>query len=153
MSKRLWLGAVAGGALFGWWATRGPRGQSLRGRVAVVAGATGGLAQRIATRLAEAGCSLAICAPDLHEVKLAGLRLAGQGTSVMARRVDAGDPLAFRAFLDEVEAHFGRIDILVNEDGGIDSDLAARRIVRRLARQRAPVVLHGGRDPSDRASG
>ncbi len=144
---------MAGGVLLGWWAARRSPAQSLRGRVAVVADATSGLGARIATQLAESGCALAICASDLHEVKLAGLRLAGQGTSVMARRVDRGDPLAFRAFLDEVEAHFGRIDILVNESAGRDSEAAARRIVRRLVHQRAPVVLHSGRDPSDRASG
>jgi NAD(P)-dependent dehydrogenase (short-subunit alcohol dehydrogenase family) len=121
MDKRVWFGAAASGALFGWWASRRLRGKSLRGRVAVVTGGTRGLGLRIATLLAEAGCPLAICARSPHEVKEAGLRLAGYGTSVMARSVDVSDPVAMGAFIDEVETHFGRIDILVNNAGIIQA--------------------------------
>jgi short-subunit dehydrogenase len=121
MNKRIWFGAAASGALFGWWATRRLGVQSLRGRVAVVTGATRGLGERIATLLAQSGCSLAICARDAHEVKTAGLRLAGWGQSVMARPVDVSDPVAVNAFVDEVEAHFGRVDILVNNAGIIQA--------------------------------
>src|SRR6185312_3244039 len=121
MTRRLWFGAAAGAALLGWLATRRTRAHSLRGRVALVTGATRGLGERIATLLAQEGCALAICARDLHEVKEAGLRLAGYGASVMARRVDVSDPVAVGAFIDEVEAHFGRIDILVNNAGIIQT--------------------------------
>lgn len=107
--------------MLGLWISRRAGAQSLRGRVAVVTGATRGLGERIATRLAQEGCALAICARDLHEVKEAGLRLAGYGSSVMARRVDVSDPIAVGAFTDEVEAHFGRIDILVNNAGIIQA--------------------------------
>ncbi len=121
MDKRVWLGAGAVGALFGWWAARRTREQELRGRVAIVTGATRGLGLRIATQLARAGCPLAICARDAHEVKEAGLRLAGWGSSVMARSVDVSDPVAMNEFVDEVEAHFGRVDILVNNAGIIQA--------------------------------
>ena len=121
MNKRVWFGAGAVGALFGWWAARRAREQELRGRVAVVTGATRGLGLRIATELARAGCPLAICARDAHEVKETGLRLAGYGASVMARSVDVSDPVAVGDFIDEVEAHFGRVDILVNNAGIIQS--------------------------------
>jgi len=121
MDKRVWLGAGALGAVVGWWAARRAREQELRGRVALVTGATRGLGLRIATQLAEAGCSLAICARDAHEVKEAGLRLAGYGSSVMARSVDVSDPVAVGELIDEVEARFGRIDILVNNAGIIQT--------------------------------
>jgi len=121
MDKRVWLGAGALGAVVGWWAARRAREQELRGRVALVTGATRGLGLRIATQLAEAGCSLAICARDAHEVKEAGLRLAGYGSSVMARSVDVSDPVAVGELIEEVEAHFGRIDILVNNAGIIQT--------------------------------
>jgi NAD(P)-dependent dehydrogenase (short-subunit alcohol dehydrogenase family) len=45
------------------------------------------------------------------------LKLAGHGSPVMARSVDVSDPMATRAFVEEVEQHFGRIDILVNNAG------------------------------------
>ena len=121
MQKRVWVGAGAIGALVGWWAARRAREQDLRGRVAIVTGATRGLGLRIATRLARAGCALAICARDAHEVKEAGLHLAGYGGSVMARSVDVSDPVAFYAFVEEVESHFGRVDILVNNAGIIQT--------------------------------
>ena len=115
------MGAGALGAVVGWFAARRAREQELRGRVALVTGATRGLGLRIATQLAEAGCALAICARDAHEVKEAGLRLAGYGSSVMARSVDVSDPVAVGELIDEVEAHFGRIDILVNNAGIIQT--------------------------------
>lgn len=121
MDNRVWLGAGAFGALVGWWAARRVREQDLRGRVAVVTGATRGLGLRIATELARAGCPLAICARNAHEVKEAGLRLAGYGSSVMARSVDVSDPVAVGEFIDEVETHFGRVDILVNNAGIIQT--------------------------------
>src|SRR3954471_10308739 len=121
MKKRIWWAAAASGGLVGWWAARRLGAQSLRGRVAVVTGATRGLGLRVATLLAEAGCPVAICARDDHEVKEAGLRLAGYGSSVMARRVDVSDPVAMDLFIDEVESHFGRIDILVNNAGIIQA--------------------------------
>lgn len=107
--------------MVGWFAARRLRAQSLRGRVAVVTGATRGLGLRIATLLAQAGCPVAICARQDHEVAEAGLRLAGWGAQVMARRVDVSDPVAVGEFIDEVEQHFGRVDILVNNAGIIQA--------------------------------
>lgn len=121
MDKRVWFGAGTLGALFGWWAARRMREQDLRGRVAVVTGGTRGLGLRIAALLAEAGCPVAICAREEHDVKEAGLRLAGYGASVMARRVDVSDPVAVGQFIEEVETHFGGIDILVNNAGIIQA--------------------------------
>src|SRR4051812_50167872 len=92
MMKRIWWAAAASGGAVGWWLTRRLRAQSLRGRVAVVTGGTRGLGLRIATLLAQAGCPVAICARDEHDVKQAGLRLAGYGSSVMARRGGVRDP-------------------------------------------------------------
>jgi len=122
MTKRLWWAAIAGaGGWLGWWTTRRWREQPLRGRVAVVTGATRGLGLRIASLLAEAGCPVAICARDEHEVAEAGLQLAGYGSTVLARAVDVSDPVAVGEFIDEVEKHFGHIDILVNNAGIIQA--------------------------------
>jgi short-subunit dehydrogenase len=121
MNRRIALGAAASGALLGWWAMRKIREQDLRGRVAVVTGATRGLGFRIATLLAQAGCPVAICARDEHQVKEAGLALAGWGSPVLARRVDVADPVAVNDFIDEIEAHLGGIDLLVNNAGIIQA--------------------------------
>jgi NAD(P)-dependent dehydrogenase (short-subunit alcohol dehydrogenase family) len=68
----------------------------------------------IAESLAEAGADVAICArrPDgLHEtqelIKAAGRR-------ALCVQADIGDPADCRRLVDETDAHFGRVDILVN---------------------------------------
>ncbi|MDB4967876.1 MAG: short-chain dehydrogenase/reductase [Myxococcales bacterium] len=122
MDKRAWLGAAAGGGLaVGWWAVRRSREQDLRGRVAVVTGGSRGLGYRLADLLARAGCSIAICSRGSHEIKEAGLKLAGYGVPVLARAVDVSDPVAVTEFIGEIEQHFGRIDILVNNAGIIQA--------------------------------
>ena len=83
-----------------------------------------------------------LCA-RLHEVKEAGLRLAGYGSSVMARRVDVSDPVAVNAnSSNEVESHFGRIDILVNNAGIIQAGPLENMTLSRFSR-----------DPGDRLLG
>jgi short-subunit dehydrogenase len=114
MDKRVWLGIAAGGAAVGWWAARRMTEQDLRGRVAVVTGGSRGLGLRIAERLARAGCPVAICARDEQQLQDAGRQLARWGSPVMVRRVDVADPAATAELIEEVEQHFGGIDILVN---------------------------------------
>ncbi len=121
MDKRALVAALGSGALVGWWATKRLRAQPLRGRVAVVTGATRGLGLRVAALLAEAGCPVAICARDEQQLAQAASALAGFGSPVVARRVDVADAGALTDFLDEVATHFGRIDILVNNAGIIQA--------------------------------
>src|SRR5438309_11729524 len=121
MGERTWVGAAAAGAAVGWWAMRRSTEQDLRGRVAVVTGASRGLGYRLADLLAQAGCPVAICARGMHDIKEAGLKLASHGSRVMARAVDVSDPVAVTELIAEVEQHFGRVDILVNNAGIIQA--------------------------------
>lgn len=86
----------------------------LEGKVAIVTGASAGLGVAIAEALAEAGADVAICArrpaglQDTQElVKAAGRR-------ALCVQADIGEPADCRRLVDETVAHFGRVDVLVN---------------------------------------
>lgn len=91
------------------------------GRVAIVTGGTRGLGSVVARRLAEAGCSVAVCgrnAPDSLP----------EGISFHA--ADIRDPDQAQALVTEVTGRFGRLDYLVNNAGGspkVDAATASPR--------------------------
>jgi NAD(P)-dependent dehydrogenase (short-subunit alcohol dehydrogenase family) len=93
----------------------------LAGQVAIVTGGSRGLGLRIAQELARSGCTLAICARTGAEVHAAALELAALGHGVLARAVDVSDPGQAAAFVAEVEARYGRVDLLVNNAGIIQA--------------------------------
>jgi NAD(P)-dependent dehydrogenase (short-subunit alcohol dehydrogenase family) len=91
--------------------TRGAFG--LRGRVAVVTGASSGLGAHFATVLAEAGASVVLTAR--REERLHELAEQLQGALVIA--ADISSELDRERLVRETLDHHGRIDILVNNAG------------------------------------
>jgi 3-oxoacyl-[acyl-carrier protein] reductase len=86
----------------------------LRGKAAVVTGASKGIGRAIALRLAEEGAGVAICArgqPALREVES---ELRRRSVPVYAATCDVGDVSALDRFLDAAHSELGRLDILVN---------------------------------------
>lgn len=86
----------------------------LEGRVALVTGGSKGIGRAIATALAQEGVNLALCArgrADLDEAEQAMRALGVQAISVPT---DMTDPAQIQAFVDRAAAHYGRIDILIN---------------------------------------
>jgi 3-oxoacyl-[acyl-carrier protein] reductase len=87
-------------------------------RIAIVTGASGGIGQAVAVRLAQAGMAVAVhyagnrdrAQTVADEVKTAG----GQSLVVSA---DVADPAQVVAMFDHVEAEFGGIDVVVNTAG------------------------------------
>lgn len=90
----------------------------LRGKSAVVTGASRGIGRAIAERLADEGAGVAICArgePALREVEI-GLRT--RSVPVYAAVCDVGHSESLGRFLEAARASLGRIDILVNNPSG-----------------------------------
>lgn len=89
----------------------------LRGKVALVTGAGGGLGRAIALALAQHGADLVLAdraaaaagpvARDCHEL----------GVRALALEADLGDPAQVDGLAGEAEAAFGRIDVLVCNAG------------------------------------
>ena len=91
----------------------------LRGKSAVVTGASKGIGRAIALRLAEEGAGLAICArgePALREVET---ELRTRSVPVYAAVCDVGNAEALDGFLDAARAELGPLHILVNNPSGI----------------------------------
>lgn len=91
--------------------------QSLKGQVAVITGASGGLGAHFARVLAEAGAAVALTARRLDLVENHAGEIAGAGGTAMALRLDVADAGSIGQALDEVETALGPISILVNNAG------------------------------------
>jgi NAD(P)-dependent dehydrogenase (short-subunit alcohol dehydrogenase family) len=87
--------------------------QNLNGKVAIVTGGARGIGLATATALAQAGAAVAI--GDVDEAALAAA--AETSGAKFHGRLDVTDPEGYRAFVDEVEAALGPIDVLVNNAG------------------------------------
>jgi NAD(P)-dependent dehydrogenase (short-subunit alcohol dehydrogenase family) len=92
------------------------RALDLTGRVALVTGAAAGIGRAVAIALAACGAELAIC--DRDGAGLAGTAGVMPGAPPLTAMLDVRDAVAVEAFLGDVAASFGRVDVLVNNAGG-----------------------------------
>ncbi len=91
----------------------------IRGRVALVAGASKGLGRAVARGLAAEGCNLALCARGQEGLDATADEIAAEfQVEVFTRAVDLSDSQAAAAFAAEAIEKMGAIDILVNNAGG-----------------------------------
>jgi len=89
----------------------------LKGKVALVTGASQGIGKAIATVLAEEGCNLAICARGKDRIEKSAKEIRAKGAEVLAVQADVTKAEDNKRFVSEAAAKFGRIDILVNNAG------------------------------------
>jgi NAD(P)-dependent dehydrogenase (short-subunit alcohol dehydrogenase family) len=111
-----WL-AAAGGALVAVRRLRARRLSSLRDQVVLITGGSRGLGFLMAQEFARQGGRIAICARDPIELARARLALRAQGAEVLAIRCDVSRQDQVERMVADVEAHYGRIDVLVNNAG------------------------------------
>jgi 3-oxoacyl-[acyl-carrier protein] reductase len=89
---------------------------AFRDRVVLVTGAARGIGLATAQAFLRAGARLALCARDAQRLKAAENELIALGP-VWTQPADVRDPAAVHAFVDAALAHYGRIDVLVNNAG------------------------------------
>ncbi|MCY3899194.1 MAG: SDR family NAD(P)-dependent oxidoreductase [Caldilineaceae bacterium] len=92
--------------------------RELRGKVAVVTGASRGIGEAIAAALAAEGCRLVLAARSTERLQevAEGLRLR-HGAEVLVVPTDIGDEGQSRGLIGAAASHFGTVDILVNNAG------------------------------------
>jgi NAD(P)-dependent dehydrogenase (short-subunit alcohol dehydrogenase family) len=86
-------------------------------KVALITGAGSGIGKACALALAEAGWSLALCGRRLEPIEGARAAIAETGAAAIAVQADVGDPASLDALFAQVEARFGRLDLLFNNAG------------------------------------
>jgi NAD(P)-dependent dehydrogenase (short-subunit alcohol dehydrogenase family) len=84
----------------------------LSNRVAVVTGAKGGIGLATAGRFAAEGAAVVLA--DVLDASAEARMLIESGSPARFIRVDVGDENAVAGLFAEVEAEFGRVDVLVN---------------------------------------
>jgi len=89
----------------------------LRGKVAVVTGASRGIGKAVAQSLRDEGCAVAICARNAERLNAAVAELSHGGSRVIGVPTDVTDAAAVKNFVHVAHETFGRIDILVNNAG------------------------------------
>ena len=89
----------------------------LRGKVALVTGASRGIGKAIAQSLLNEGCAVAICARDAARLEAAVADLSRNGARVIGVVADVASAEAVGNFVAKAVEAFGRIDILVNNAG------------------------------------
>jgi len=137
--------------------------KTLSGKVALVTGGSRGLGAVIAHQLAEEGAHVAISyATSADKAGAVVEQLKAKGVRALAIQSDQADSTAAKLLIEKVIAHFGQLDILVNnaaiavsgqkvDDPGLDTAALDRQwqinVLGAIATTRAaaPTLSDGGR--------
>lgn len=99
----------------------------LRGKTAIVTGASRGIGAAIAHRLCEAGANVVICSRSADAVGEVANTLAAKGYTVQAMAANISQKADVESLIKETTAQFSQIDILVN-NAGITRDTLLMRL-------------------------
>lgn len=89
----------------------------LDGKVALVTGASKGIGWDLAKALANAGASVAVASRDLDSLQRLAAEIRADGGEAFAVALDVRDAGQIGNVFEEVRAHFGSLDVLVNNAG------------------------------------
>jgi len=91
----------------------------LHEQVAVISGASQGIGQAIAFRLAQMGIHLMLCARNVQKLQALNAEIQTRHPDLrcMIQPCDVQDPAQVQAVVDETLKTFGRLDILINNAG------------------------------------
>jgi len=91
---------------------------SLRGKVAIVTGASRGIGAATARAFADAGAAVALAARSEHELTELAAAIDAAGGRAIAVPTDVGDADAVRQLVERTVQTFGRLDLAFNNAAG-----------------------------------
>ena len=94
-----------------------PAGENLSGHVAVVTGGSRGIGKAIASRLAQLGAAVSLCARNPRALETTAAELSANGATVRSQAVDVTNARDVASFIEATEKELGPISILVNNAG------------------------------------
>ncbi len=89
----------------------------LTGKVVVLTGASEGIGRALAFELAKQGCKLVISARNQQRLESLSLELSQLGSDNLVYPANVSEPSQCRGLIDACIAHYGRLDILINNAG------------------------------------
>lgn len=89
----------------------------LDGKVALVTGASSGIGEATAEALARLGARVAIAARRADRLEALAGRIKEEGGEVLMITADVSDEAQANAMVEQAHAHWGRLDILINNAG------------------------------------
>jgi 3-oxoacyl-[acyl-carrier protein] reductase len=89
----------------------------LRGKRVIITGASRGIGRALARAFATEGAKVALCARTAADLQQVADEIASTARAVIARAVDVTDTPGVQAFVAEVAASWGGVDVLVNNAG------------------------------------
>jgi NAD(P)-dependent dehydrogenase (short-subunit alcohol dehydrogenase family) len=101
---------------------------TLRGKVAIVTGASSGIGEATARALAERGASVLLCARDRDRLRATVREILSSGGEAIATPADVTDPASVWEAVRLAVGEWERIDVLVNNAGvGLSGRVAELR--------------------------
>ncbi|WP_426405225.1 SDR family oxidoreductase [Streptomyces sp. R-07] len=91
--------------------------KTLQGRIAVITGASSGIGEATAEKLADLGAQVVVIARRAERLTDLVARIQKNGGSALAIAADVTDKAAVRAAADRVETELGGADLLLNNAG------------------------------------
>jgi len=91
--------------------------KQFEGKVAVVTGASRGIGEAIALKLAAEGAEIALCGRSVDRLQATAEKVRALGVKVACYAVEVSDGESVAANFKVIEKDFGKIDVLVNNAG------------------------------------
>jgi len=91
--------------------------EKLRGKVALITGASSGIGEATALALAAEGAQVALAARRVDQLQSLARRIVDQGGQALPLSADVADEAQVREMVGEVQTRWQRLDILVNNAG------------------------------------